>query len=250
MSKTLEQLKAEAEVAAKALWDAEEAARQAEREAKAAEERAKTLAKAKETQSIKIQILTQLHKVIVTSFKDAVLEAPTVTDPYRSKEPNVTLAPGQTYPYISVQARYTGDTWHHRFIGWGVAVTFEAYGKSRVYPELKSGGYSYDKIVKKIKEHIEIKNAVAKREADERSRKLNKTEISISLKKELGLKEDSPIIQGVLEQGYRDYKGRWVPRTYEADDGNVWVNIGSRQCTPDQAKIIINALRMAGLDTK
>lgn len=218
MKKTLEQLKAEAEVAAKALKEAEEVARQAEHEAKATQEKAKALLKAKETQSTKIQILTQMHKVLVTSFKDAVLETPEVTDPYRSKEPNITLSPGVNYPYISVQARHTSDVWHPHFLGWGISLTLEPFGKTRVYPSLTSGGYSYDKIVKVIKEHKEIKAAAERRDAEEKIRKARKVDLAGSIKKDLGLKEDSVLVQGVLEQGYRDYRGRWCPRSYEASD--------------------------------
>jgi len=251
MKKTLEQLKAEAEVAAKALKEAEEAARQTEREAKAAEEKAKALIKAKETQYIKIQILTQLHKVLVTTFKDAILESPEVTDPYRSwKEPNITLSPGTNYPYIYVQARKTADAWHPRFLGWGIALTLEPFGKTRVYPALSNGGYSYDKIVKVIKEHQEAKIVAERREAENKIRKARKTDLAGSVKKDLGLKEDSVLVQGVLEQGYRDYRGRWCPRSYEASDGHVWLNLGSRQCTPEQVKIMINAMRLAGFETK
>lgn len=248
--KTLEQLKAEAEVAAEALKEAIEAERQAAREAKEAEEKAKALLKAKETQSTKIQILTQMHKVLVTTFKDAILEAPEVTDPYRNKEPNITLSPGANYPYLSVQARKTGDVLHPHFLGWGIALTLESFGKTRVYPSLSNGGYSYDKIVKVIKEHLEIKAAAERRKVEDSIRKTRKTDLASGIKKELGLKEDSVLVQGVLEQGYRDYRGRWCPRSYEASDGHVWLNLGSRQCTPEQVKIMINAMRLAGFEIK
>lgn len=247
MKKTLEQLKTEAEAAAKALKEAEETERQAAREAKAAEEKAKALIKARETQSIKIQILTQVHKVLVTTFKDAVLETPEVTDPYRIKEPNITLSPGVNYPYIYVQDRHTTG-YGQRFLGWGVALTLESFGRTRVYPSLSNGGYSYDKIVKVIQDHQEAKIIAKRREAEDRIRKERKTDLAGSVKKDLGLKEDSVLVQGVLEQGHRDYRGRWIPSSYEASDGHVWLNLGSRQCTPEQAKIMINALRLAGFD--
>jgi len=249
MKKTLEQLKTEAEVAAKALKEAEEAARQTECEAKAAEEKAKALIKAKETQYIKIQILTQLHKVLVTTFKDAILESPEVTDPYRSwKEPNITLSPGTNYPYIYVQARKTADAWHPRFLGWGIALTLESFGKTRVYPALSNGGYSYDKIVKVIQEHLEIEMASEKRKAEEAAKRQSRTEMAEATKKELGLRATSAVIQGMLDQSYHDAYGKFHQHSYKADEGKVWLVLGSRQCTPEQAKVVIDAMRAAGFD--
>lgn len=247
-AKKLEQLRAEAEATAKALKEAEEAARQAEREAKEAEERAKALAEAEKVQSAKVQILTQLHKVIVTSFKDAVLEIPEVTNPYTYvAEPSVALSPGRRYPNISVQARQTPG-WRSRFLGWGIAVVLEPHGKTRVYPELKNGGYSYDKIVKVIQEHLEIEMASEKRKAEEAAKRQSRTEMAEATKKELGLRATSAVIQGMLDQSYHDAYGKFHQHSYKADEGKVWLVLGSRQCTPEQAKVVIDAMRAAGFD--
>jgi hypothetical protein len=242
MKKTVEQLKIEAEAAQQALREAEQAAKDAEREEKIKLERAKALEEAKKRQTKKVEILTALHKVVKTTFKDAVLIAPEVEDAYQVREPAVQLHKDQVYPNMQVQARHTGDQWRPRFVGWGIAVSYESYGKTVVYPELKNGGYSYDKIVKKIQEHLDIE-ANAKAHKEMAAQKLQTSEyFATMVKTQLGLKADSPLITGVYESGTRDYRGRWNSYTERPTEGKVFVNVGRRQCTPEQAAILVEAL--------
>lgn len=240
--KTVAEFKAEAEAAAKALREAEEAARQAERDTKEAEHKAKVLAETKQKQATKGEILIAFHKALVTHFKGATLDIPPVTDPYSTKEPKVTLAKDQNYPCFTVQPRRTADTWHPQFIGWGIALTFEPYGKTRIYPELSKGGYSYDKIIKVLKDHIA---AEANAEAHKKmvaKKSQSSIDFANKVKAKLGVDAKSELITGEHESGSRDYRGRWSGYTTRPAEGKVYVNLGRRECTPEQAAILVKAL--------
>jgi len=114
------------------------------------------------------------------------------------------------------------------------------------YPTLKSGGFNVAKIVGTVTERISAKKAAEKREREKKNAAQNATALAAMVAEELGFKADAyacPIVgteshstpRGGRGSGYRYW-------TTEAPLGRVFYKVGTLTVTPEQARVLHDAL--------
>jgi hypothetical protein len=149
---------------------------------------------------------------------------------------------------VSFKERYTtgSSVWRTYPTGKFDLYIERAHQDTKRYPQKADGSYSYAKIAQFIVEGYTAVQAQLKREKEAAAKKSDGKVLAAELKKEFGLTEGSYLFEGV-KSGYRD---TWKHRDYyetPAEPGKVWMKLGDKQVTPEQARIVMVALKEAEL---
>lgn len=148
---------------------------------------------------------------------------------------------------IALEAETTGSRWHSHETGRYkvcVGANYSAFEGVRRYPPKQDGTYNIAKIAATIKEMVAHRDAVIARKRAEKTREEQATALAAALNTEAGLTND--IVSGYLS--YRNYDNRYTT-TYPAS-GKVYVALGTREMTPEQARRLIAAMIEIGLVSK
>ena len=242
-AKTIEQLKEELRVAQEELQKIERAKQEEIREAKYAEERRK----AAEAETIRAATV----KPWITAVAEALQTAGVTPVEQRAwgikigsesyPDPDLQIGVGREEsrngPWIT-RTSYTG-----RYI-LTVGRSCRDFPCVR-YPSKKGGGFNVEKIVTTVTERIESKQAAKKREQEKARATENATELAVRVSKDLGFtdKYSNPISgteshstqTGGRGSGYRYW-------TNEAPKGKVFYRVGTMTVTPEQARVLHDAL--------
>ncbi len=240
-AKSVEQLRQEAEAAAKALAEAQEVEREKERQVKAEEARTKRDAEEK----AKAEKMLKALRPVYDAMKVAGIACEMVGLSIRLKPDDIAdmrVGVETEYGHSSSSWRQGAET--GRFI-ITVGDTFRDMPRLR-YPQHKNGGHNTEKIVKSVKERIEARAAVIKRNQTERQQKENAGGFAAKVVRDLKLKADTRLVVGNYETSHRDYRNRYSSTYTTAPEGKVFVRLGTYAVTPQQAAILIKAMRDCG----
>lgn len=187
MTKTVEQLQAEALAAQTALQEAQEQVRRAEREAIQAKER--------EEQRKRDEVSHAKRTVIAEKLVEALHAAGVASAEVKNSQ--VVLA-GDSYSgtaSISIEAAYEpGSSWRRKPIG--LKVVIGSYGADRVsFPQLKDGHFSYAKIAQRIAERLNAIKARGERTKEDQRTLALSSKIAEQLKQQFSLPEYAYIVQ-------------------------------------------------------
>lgn len=241
MTKTLEQLQAEAQAAAKALRAAEQAALEAKHEEERAarrkieEERERAINQQRALAMA--PIIAALHAAGVPAKPNdngTAFEVPTAEGKWHSLRGCATME--QTCS--SYYARNTGR----------VLIELEGTTRDdrRRFPPLKKvAGHNVAKIVEVVQGWLEQSQA----RVDAAKEKAAKAQTAQQLAQQVRLDngyapdDDSCPIRSQREHSYPKGGGRYEYHVYQPAAGKVFVQVGTMEVTPEQAKILLNALK-------
>lgn len=243
-TKTVEQLKEELRVAEEELRKVEQAKRDELREAQRAEQnRKEEEANARRAAEVK-PWLTAVADALRAAGVAHVMQLPwsvRIGDgdfPDRDLQISVEREEHATHGRYSYSASYTG-----RYI-LTVGDTYRDFPRVR-YPSRKEKGFNVEKIVKTVTERMEQKAATIKREQEKARAAQSATELAAQVSKDLGFtdKYTNPISgtqthsaqTGGRGSGYRYW-------TNEAPKGKVYYSVGTMTVTPEQARVLHDAL--------
>lgn len=138
---------------------------------------------------------------------------------------------------FTFRTRYTG-----RYI-LTVGDRYKDYPLVR-YPTTKSGGFNVKRIVECVTERIESKAAAAKHVREKKQAQRDAVDLAIEVAAELGYKTTDYMcpIKGTYMHSYEQSRGRWRSETFEAPKGRVYFIVGRLTVTPEQAKVLHEAL--------
>ena len=217
MTKTVEQLRAEAEAAQEALRTAQRAEREAEEAAKRAEREA-----ALEKQR---HIELAARQIVVDNVIAALVDA----------------GIGAAVGLVQVERTYQKVT-SYRSVATGWQVTVQTHsGPARRFPVKADGSFNAPKIIAAVKNYIEIAEAAKARKEAEDARKKDAAEIATRLTAEFGPDRVASSIGYYLPTG----TARQEYRETIASPGKVFVKLGNLDCTEEQARIMLEAFARA-----
>lgn len=242
-TKTLEQLQAEAQAAAEALALAQRNAAMAELEAK---QEARRKADLEREAAINQQRAAAIAPVI------AALQAAkiTVNDNDNATGFEVPTAEGgwhklRGYAKMEQQTRSRGS-YMYRNTG---RVLIDLQGTTnddrRRFPPIKAGGHNVAKIVATVQEWLQQSQA----RVDAAKVKAAKTKTAQQLAQQVRIDngyapdDESCPIKWQREHSYPKGGGRYEYHTYQPTAGKVYVQVGTLELTPDQTKIMLDALK-------
>lgn len=217
-TKTLEQLRAEAEAAQAALAEAQRAERQAKEEA----ERAARQAKYEEQQRIERAKRQAVSERVLAALLNAGIGNE------GAELVNVEFAYQKVSSYRSVPTGY-------------VVTVRTVSGPARRFPVKPDGSFNTPKIVAAVNEYISIAKAAKARKAEEDTRKASGAELASRLNAEFGGDRAASAIGYHLPTG----SSRSEYREAVASPGKVFLKLGNRECTEEQARIVLEALNRA-----
>jgi hypothetical protein len=244
--KTVEELKAAAAAAAETLRQAEEQARAAEHEAKALaakEARAKALEEARAKYAIfGEQLVAELR---ANGFPDSVALAP--QGDYAEYPIIKPFGPDRNvYGKLDIEFshHYSGGTWHQRRAG--AKITVGSYGEDRkTYRQRNDGSFNFPGIAAEMKLRLEAHRAAAQRLEQKNNAKETAEEFADAVRAEHGLPDN--LVVGSITSGRYASGNRWVSQERIAKPDHVLVQLGTQEVTPEQAAILVKAMREAGL---
>ena len=221
-SKSIEQLRADAEAAAEQLRAAERAAKEAEAERQAAERAAKLKEQTDRRDAERAAIRVNLH---------AEMKAADVLNEWTERK-------------VGVIEHYKSNgsyTFRSTFAGYVIIVT-NTEGKDRRFPANAKGSYNFTKIVAYVKEVLGHKIA-QERAKIERNARVNKSnELCGKLAAEFGPNHVESKHQYALQNGRY---GRSEYRESLPKEGNVFVRFHNLDCNEEQARIMLEAYNRA-----
>ena len=241
-AKTLEQLQAEAAAAAEALREAERAAAEAKREAerelrrKADEERQQQIDLVRA--AAMAPVIAALHAAGVPakpSDNGANFTVPTAEGGWREVCGSATME--------SISSGYYS---HARSTG---RVLIELSGTTnddrRRFPPIKAGGHNVAKIIATVQEWLQQSQARVATAKAAAAKLQTSAKLARQVRIDNGYKADDehgPIV-GSYTYSYAKGGGRHEYRTATASQGKVFVKVGTLELTPEQTKIMIDALQ-------
>lgn len=228
--------------------------KEAERKAKEEAERQEILKKRRAENEAVIVETTPYMEALAAAVKTVIetVNKVLVADGQAPLGTKVELVPGQiledgarlVYPTLNIEgaaygtkpeldARYAST--YSRFRQGrkiGYQISFGWPGERKTYPQLKAGGFSYDKIAKELVDRILRARRSAEFEAETRSAKERSEVLVAQLRGELGLGDWGSLLRPSTSNG---------EQVVIKIEGHV---------TPEQAKQLILAARAAGLEVK
>lgn len=240
---TIEQLKLEAQQAAKKLQEAEETAAREARDAKAALERAEREAKEAELKEKAVAFIRPIKEALL----DAGVQCTLNTSQFNNFPSINVMGSGGERPDADLEVTIEREMskssgWRSFYTGHFVICVGQNYSdlKRVRYPQNKAGLFNIDKIVAMVTTRIKDKaeaEAEAKKKAVELKRKQS---LAQTLQEELGVGEDR--ISATLDLSGHNYRGRYETKHYTAEDGYVFVKVGTPMLNPAQARVLVKAL--------
>jgi hypothetical protein len=244
-TKTVEQLKEELRAAQEALQEVERKKQEEIREAKYAEQRAKEKA-AEEARVATI-------KPWIAAVADALRAAG--VSPVEQRAWGIKIG-AESYPDPDLQigvereaARSSSYIRSKTYTGRYIMTVGDSYRDFPIarYPSKMDKGFNVAKIVATIQDRIEKKAAQTKREQEKERAAQSATALAAQVAKELGLKLEkygSCPISGTQthsrQRGGRDSGYEYW--TSEAPKGCVYYSVGTLTVTPEQARVLHDAL--------
>jgi hypothetical protein len=229
MAKTIEELQAEAAEAQKALelakMEADLALRNAKQEAEAVKARAKWELKCLEA----TRILEALLKA---------LDMPGVTVEQPEGPWGLPRLKGMLVR-VNVENIFSG--WDRHSKGLRIRVEEPNTVRPVLYPQKADGSCNYEAAAKRIRSYL----VAAKRKQEEKEEKEAALKTGEQLAKELCTElETSHIVASIY---HRDPWRRGHGSEYVAPEGKVYLRLGDMTVTPEQARLVVKALRDVGL---
>lgn len=243
-TKTLEQLQAEAQAAAEALRAAEQAALEAKREEERAARR-----KAEEERT---RVINQQRIVAFAPVLDALraagiqgkvndnntgIEIPTAEGGWKTIRANTAM-----------EERTSGRGFFARTAVTG-RVLIELEGTTgddrRRFPPIKAGGHNVAKIVATVQEWLEQSQARVDAAKAKAAKAKTAQQLAQQVRIDNGYAPDDeygPVV-GSYTYSYAKGGGRSEYHTATASQGKVFVKVGTMELTPEQTKIMIDALK-------
>lgn len=111
------------------------------------------------------------------------------------------------------------------------------------FPENAKGEFNYSKIAAAIVERSEAKMAEINRKKEQAEKKNDATFLCAELRREFNIESE-------YDSTFRPAKSYKSGNGYAeqaAAEGKVWMELGTKQVTPEQARIMMAALKQAGL---
>jgi len=136
--------------------------------------------------------------------------------------------------YINFESEQSGSSWRRHSTG-RVRCTVGDYGDRQSFPPRKDGSYSYDKIAQKLLHRV----WAAIREAELNNQKKSNAQAVADLKKKFSLPEYNDTV--CASYYYRDSFGK-NGRELVAPEGKVFVKVGTKTLTPEQADRLLSFL--------
>lgn len=232
MNASIEQLKAEAEAAAKKLQEAEAAAREAERKAKQEAERVEREQKEAKRTEAAMSLLRPLLARLQSAGLDAKME----------DRPSINIS-DLVYVTTRPEQRVV-STWRSVETGRMLLVVSSHYSidsKDKRFPPTKAG-YSYDKIVDEVRQRINAKILSDNREKTEATKQQRAEAFAKSVRNLAeGSAESKAKITHKITSSY--FNGRHhVGSERLAPEGHVFLRVGDLTLTPEQVAIVVKAL--------
>lgn len=251
-TKSIEQLRKDAEETAKALREAEEQARQQERSAKQELERAQAKADAIVRYGKQLALLNPVVDAFrAAGFAKAKIAEPSEEDrghPYRF--PAVQPFGECTYGYDAVMeaTHSSGSSWRQGPFKHYTLVVGRHDDKHR-FPQLKSGGFNAKKIVALVQEMKDRAQRLADAQRQQLTEEQRADSLADRVRRELKATDD--LIVGAYDTSHRDRQNRFRTTKNIAPKGKVFVRLGTMALTLEQARIVVEAVREArALDKK
>lgn len=237
-TKTIEQLQAEANAAAEALA----AARiEAERAAKAKEDeerRAKFAAEQKARQERLAKMLEPISAALAGVEHELVMPRDEFSEPWIR-----VLVPGAKSD-VALKPSYRNGGRFSRGTLVGYSVVVGPYDDAKRFPPTAKG-HSYEKIAAEVKSRIE-RAASVKAAQQARADKRKEAEArAAAVRAATGSESDA--ICGAYDTGYHDFQRRWHSNVSIAEEGNVFVKVGTLQLSTEKAIALVAALRHLGV---
>lgn len=232
-TKTLEQLKADADAARAALEAAEREAAEAQRVA----ERAAAEKKARAERAARYPKQLEIARAVATATSGALVEPSEECRGDLYHLPHVKCGTVT----VSLEAQYAGgSTWSRGRWTGGYTLSIGHNYKTLPgrYLPLKSGGYNYEKLAAKVAELVAAEAAAQKARQVQAQAAASADELVAALRAELGLDKYDGFISSDrwVQLGARRSE-RYVPAA-----GKVFLNL-SGQFTPEQVRAIHAALK-------
>ncbi len=232
--KTVEQLKAELQVAEEALREQERQVRERGRQEKFAAERAK----ADDEQKVLNEKMATLLQPICIALQAAGVTCSMHGASIATGNQDTTIH-GEREERRSGTGYFARSSYTGRFIV-SVGCTYRDFPRVR-YPQKKDGTFNVDKIVATVKERLETINYRAAEKLANEKKKISGATLADQLNAELG----TTVCHGT--------HGRYLPtgtRRTEylesvAPDGHVYMSIGSPLYNPAQVRVMVKALKEA-----
>lgn len=234
---------------------AREALEQAQREMKAQEEaarQAKYKAEREEEARKRLVHVTALVKGLnAAGLKSAMVRAADPDSTYfENRLPGVES--GMKGLNIHLEAETSSSGWRSTPTGRMICVV-DAWQlgaeRKRRFPQKTNGGFSFDKIVAYVEELQATAALRAVQEANRKAKVSTAEEIAEGLRSEYGLDKYGPV------KAVHEYSLPRGPRGSEyrqqvPEEGKVFVSVGTLQCTPEQAREVLDLLIKQGRVTK
>lgn len=244
-TKTIEQLKAELAAAEEAVRKQEEEERRAKHEAERAEARRKDEERrAREDLIIKQKVITP----VVAALREKGITI-------KSAEPRK-IDLGLHTANVFIEPEMTRTTsWRiaSRPTGRYVVVVGDSFqDQPRVrYPQRKDGTFNIEKIVETVRDRIAVLAAQIERNLNEAQKRQAAEALAEQLTRELK-PVNKELIKGKRTVAHpRGAGGRNEYVTYTPEPGRVYVEVGCITATPDEARILVEALnQVAALRAK
>ena len=242
-TKTLEQLQAEAQAAAEALQAAQRAAAEAKRE----EERAIARKAEEERQRvINLQCATAMAPVIAALHAAGVeakpndngtgFTVPTAEGSWHEIRGSATMEETDASSY-TYRRRQTGR----------VLIELEGTTRDdcRRFPPIKAGGHNVAKIVAIVQEWLAQSQARVDAAKAKARTQQTAQQLAQQVREDNGYAADDENgrIVGSYTASYAKGGGRSEYHTYIASQGKVFVKVGTLELTPEQTRIMIDALK-------
>lgn len=151
---------------------------------------------------------------------------------------------------IEFEERTDKTSWRYRSTGifdMYIGDRWDGDGRKR-FPQKADRTYSYAKAAAEINSRVDRKLAAEQRKKEDEARKAVAADLVGQLNEEFGLKQYDDTFKKVLSHtNYHGASRRPEYSEYTAEAGKVWMQLGTRQVTPEQARILMAALKEAGL---
>jgi hypothetical protein len=151
---------------------------------------------------------------------------------------------------IEFEERINKTSWRYRSTGifdLYIGDRWDGDGRKRL-PQKADRTYSYDKAAAEINSRFMRKLAAEQNRKEAEAKKAAAADLVNQLKEEFKLEKYDDTFTKVLQ--HTSYKGagrRAEYSEYAAQPGKVWMSLGNKQVTPEQARIVMAALKEAGL---
>lgn len=147
---------------------------------------------------------------------------------------------------ISFKEQWSSGNWGRPTGKFSLYVDHGFAGEKKRFPQKADGTFSYAKVAQQIVDNFEAAQAQTKRAAEAAAKKASSAELVEQLRAEFGLSEYDSRFKA--SRGY--YADSWRHRDYRevpADQGKVWMDLGTPQVTPEQARVLMATLKELGL---